>query len=326
MPMNSNQRLVHLDILRVLATFAVIFLHVSTVEFHASPFTNNWYIATVGDSLVRWCVPVFVMISGAIFLNSGKDVQIRSLFVKYIPRLLLCYVFWTIVYYFLFSYQGSFSITKLLKSHFHLWFLRMLICVYVLIPALRSLVRDNKILGYCLGVWILYMLGSFMNLYEVFKMNVIVGFSGYFLLGYYLSQPLSKKYRICIVLFGVLGAIVTILGTFFITNKYSVADERYFDNLSIQVAAMSAAVFVSVKALASKCGQVVLRFVEWVRKDLFGVYLTHALWLPLVNTETIRHCCSELFTLPIITVIVFLLSLFTTKLVRLVPGLRKVVE
>ena len=96
--------------------------------------------------------------------------------------------------------------------------------------------------------------------------------------------------------------------------------------LNVLVAAMALAVFVFVKEKTPKNGKVISRVVDFVRKDLFGIYLTHALWLPVVNTDTIRHCCSEIITLPVISIVVFILSLFTTKLIRIIPYLRKVVE
>ena len=89
---------------------------------------------------------------------------------------------------------------------------------------------------------------------------------------------------------------------------------------------MATALFVLVKDLAPKFGTRTLKFIDFVRKDLFGIYLTHMLWVPIVNTTTLRHCFSEVITLPLIAIIIFLLSLFTIKLIRLVPGFRKVVE
>ena len=127
-------------------------------------------------------------------------------------------------------------------------------------------------------------------------------------------------------LMGVLGFMVAMLGTYYLSKKVGEAEEHYFDNLSLQVAAMSTAVFLLVKQLASKCGKGMLKCMEWIRKDLFGVYLTHAIWINIINKESLRHCCSEVITLPLITLIVFLLSLITTKLIRLIPYLRKVVE
>ena len=344
MQQKSNQRVIYLDLLRVIATFAVILLHVSAREFLSYSYSWDWCIATIGDSLVRWGVPVFFMISGTLFLNPNKEITYQEILKKRIPRLLLAYVFWVLLYHvygFVLGGFDGFTIKQLFRKaiefpHFHLWFLPKLMGVYFLIPMLRKIAQDNRLLRYALIIWIVFVFVSFFQFVEAFKlvkhfyglfnMNKIVGFSGYFLLGYFLSwHDFSRKQRIWIYMFGIVGALVTIFGTICVSVKMSKAVERYLHSLAPQVPAMATALFVLVKELAPKCGTRTLKFVGFVRKDLFGIYLTHPLWL-FINTVEFRHCCSEIITLPIITIIVFLLSLFTTKLIRLVPYLRKVVE
>ena len=345
MQQNSNQRVVYLDLLRVVATFAVIFLHGATSEFYAPISSISWYISAAEDSLVRWCVPVFVMISGALLLNPNKEVTIQDVLKRRIPRLLLAYVFWTVIYImynFVFWNWDAFSIRHLIRRSIvipaaHLWFLPLLMCIYLLIPILRKITQDKGIVRYALIIWIVYIFGSFLQFIDGFKMvrhfysffngNSILGFTGYFLLGYFLSQQeFSKRQRVWVYLMGIGGALVTIIGTFYIYDLTGEASERYFDNISLQVVAMATALFVLAKELAPKCGALMRKFIAFVRKDLFGVYLIHALLLFIVDKDVLRHCCSEIITLPLITIIVFLLSLYTTKLIRLIPYLRKVVE
>ena len=184
MRQDSNQRIVYLDLLRVLATFAVIFLHVCGSELLATSHSRNWYIEVAGSGLVHWCVPVFVMISGALFLVPSKNVTYREILTIRIPRLLIAYVFWTVVYYFVFWYQGEFSIRGLLLSHFHLWFLPMLMGVYLLIPFLRNIANNNTMMNYALAIWLFFIfVSSFQFLtvikmmehfYSLFNMNILV--------------------------------------------------------------------------------------------------------------------------------------------------------
>ena len=345
MQQNSSTRIVYLDLLRVLATFAVILLHVSASEFYASFLSINWSVSTVYNSFVRWSVPIFVMISGALFLNPSKEITYKDILKKRVPRLLLAYVFWVLFYvlygFILTNFEG-FSVLHFIRRaivapRVHLWFLPMLMGVYLLIPVLRKIALDYKLMCYALIIWIVYISVSFLQYVECFKLvnhfyslfnpNLVVGYSGYFLLGYLLSRrSFSKKKRIGLYLLGIVGAAVTIFGTIYISVSKGEAVECYLDRLSFQVVAMAVALFVLVKELAPKCGKFTLKFVDFVRKDLFGIYLTHLLWFPIINTEAFRHCCSEIVTLPLITIIVFVLSLFTTKLIRLIPILRKVVE
>ena len=165
MPQYSSQRVVYLDLLRLVATFAVIFLHVCSSEFDASFISLNWYISTVYNSLVRWCVPVFVMISGVLFLNPNKEITYQEILKKRIPRLFLAYVFWTVFYVlygFIMTGFENFSILHLVRRSIvspcgHLWFLPMLMGVYFLIPVLRKIAQDKKLLHYALIIWIVFV-------------------------------------------------------------------------------------------------------------------------------------------------------------------------
>lgn len=345
MQQESNQRIVYLDLLRVIATFAVIQLHVAATEFQSSFYSMNWNIGIVYNSLVRWCVPVFVMISGALFLDQNREVTYQEILKKRVPRLLLAYVFWTVLYvlygFVLTDFEGftvkHFIKRSIVSPRVHLWFLPMLMGVYLLIPVLRKIAQDNKLMRYALIIWAVYMTVGFFqyvdgfksvkHFYSLFNPNSIVVFSGYFLLGYFLSrQGSSKKQRIGLYLLGIVGVSVVIFGTYHASVSMGETVKRYMDKSSPQVIAMAVAIFVLLKEIGPKCGTLVLKFLGVVRKDLFGIYLTHMLWFPVVNTDAVRHCCSEWITLPAITIVVFLLSLFTTKLIRLVPVLRKVVE
>ena len=65
-----KERIIYFDYLRVLATMAVIFLHVAAQNWYNTDInTLNWHVFNIYDSIVRWGVPIFIMISGALFLE-----------------------------------------------------------------------------------------------------------------------------------------------------------------------------------------------------------------------------------------------------------------
>ena len=67
-----KKRETELDILRVLALLAVIWVHVGGMQTRSLPVTDRdcqWLIFL--KSLVTWQIPVYVMISGRFFLFSG---------------------------------------------------------------------------------------------------------------------------------------------------------------------------------------------------------------------------------------------------------------
>ena len=70
-------RVVYYDFLRVIASFCVVMTHVAQQVWYHDPIdTYEWNVANVYESAVRWSVPVFVMISGSLFLSSCKSFKL----------------------------------------------------------------------------------------------------------------------------------------------------------------------------------------------------------------------------------------------------------
>lgn len=334
----ANERVAYLDQLRVIATLGVIFLHVAGTDYYTPIMQHNWYVAVIGDSLVRWSVPVFVMISGVLFLNPQKTITIHGILTKYVPRLLTAYLFWYIVYIIKdililsrnnreFSFERSF-----LAPEFHLWFLPMLIGVYLLIPFLRKITVSEKLMRYALCIWFIYITVSFVLVREIpqisqlFTKNLILGYAGYFLLGYYLSIKITKRQQTIFVFLGFLGVLVTIIGNIAFSIQRGVVIDKFLDNLSPNVSMMAMSLFVLIKNNTPRIGKKTKYFIEYVRKDLFGIYLVHSIWLWVFNRPIFRNITDHLFTIMIITIVIFVCSLYTIKIMRLIPILRRVVE
>ena len=64
-----NNRVFYADVLRALATVAVVLLHNAADyqnQFGLIPATH-WWSGVVYDGLVRFCVPMFVLLSGSFY-------------------------------------------------------------------------------------------------------------------------------------------------------------------------------------------------------------------------------------------------------------------
>ena len=60
--------------LRFLSVLAVVFLHCSAQIFiSANKGGFDWWVSNIFDSSVRWSVPVFVMLSGALLLSKNHN-------------------------------------------------------------------------------------------------------------------------------------------------------------------------------------------------------------------------------------------------------------
>jgi surface polysaccharide O-acyltransferase-like enzyme len=57
---------------------------------------TEWNIYNICNSASRWGVPVFVMMSGALFLP--REIPTKTLYKKYILRMTIAYVVWSAFY------------------------------------------------------------------------------------------------------------------------------------------------------------------------------------------------------------------------------------
>ena len=194
--MQSN-RIESLDNLRVLATFTVILVHVShplTEQIHH----QYWWVANLYDSSARFCVPIFLMISGSLLLD--KQEGIKSFLSRRITRILLPFLFWNTVYLLVdqyFLYENSkqfFGINEIIKAYlkgasFHFWYVYMILGLYLFIPFLTvwtTLKKQSQML-YFLGIWLITITVSCLPLrYQQYSTELpyFSGFVGYLILGY----------------------------------------------------------------------------------------------------------------------------------------------
>lgn len=342
------KRTVWLDMLRIMACFAIIMIHIS-VHFYYSQQENVHLAGIIWDSIVRWGVPVFIMISGTLFLNPEKHIDLKLLYRKYISRLFITLVIWNIFY------QGFFDcilpclinhesfitcIPKLFELHFHMWFLPMMIGIYIIIPLLKAIV-DHKLEGYFLLLWLIYHFLHTLTTLNIphselaygildsFKMNMIVGYSGYFMFGYYLSkQNINKNLFIIAICTLFISIILTIIGTFYYN------DERLWNGIPFNIIMLSLSVFVCGKYLFStyttnKQANKKTNILSIITPNIFGVYLIHALYLHILwliwnHLQLEENFISSLFYIPILTIIIFIVSLCTTMIIRKIPLLRKI--
>src|SRR4051812_20625429 len=70
----GDGRVEQADVLRALATVAVVCIHVAApaVTHPEQVSATSWVVANLVDAACRWCVPMFVMLSGALLLGSSK--------------------------------------------------------------------------------------------------------------------------------------------------------------------------------------------------------------------------------------------------------------
>lgn len=338
--------MVHLDVLRIVAVFAVVLLHVAAPMVLKQPLGSSaWHVANVYDSAVRFCVPVLVMLSGVLFLDPNRPVATSKLFTKYLPRIVAAFLFWSAVYVVFDQAMGirdhtlREALERVIPAPGHLWYLYMIAGLYLMVPLLRPLAASLTTMRYFLGLWVVFgLLGQLLRLlpqplWDPFQaglatanVNLVVGYSGYFMLGAYLAQnPLGRRAEALAYVGGVVGFVVTALATWHFSEAQGSFAGQYYAYLTPNVALVTVAVFVLFNQRVS-----LLSFSEraasWIVRlsaCTFGIYLVHMLFL----NELLRRDVFPLAEHPVVsvaamTLTVFVLSLVVTTVLRRIPWFR----
>ena len=157
----GQDRQYHLDCLKVLATFAVMLLHIAEQNWHsANVLSFEWNVLNFYDSVVRWAVPVFVMISGALFLD--RDYPVSRIYRKNILRIVTAFIFWSLAYALISAVLSNKPmelqaiIVETLKGHYHMWFLFMIVGLYMTVPFLKTIVQSAALTKYFLVLSLIF--------------------------------------------------------------------------------------------------------------------------------------------------------------------------
>jgi surface polysaccharide O-acyltransferase-like enzyme len=250
----TQNHILYLDILRISAILAVITLHVSAqIQSEATVVSLGWLVADIANSLSRWCVPVFLMVSGALMLDPSHPFSLSKLFKKHILTILIAYFGWGIIYYLpVLDLVQSLKNVLYFNTHYHLGFLQYLLGLYLLSPVLRIFVAGAKKREwiYFFVVWVvvsgvfpvfqIYAPGPiklwFQTVPYKINFNFFMNYTGFYLAGYWLNTALIKKNkRIVLYILGALGGVWTIAGTRIISAQSGHLVETFYEYGSLNV-------------------------------------------------------------------------------------------
>ena len=140
--LKSENRVVWVDWLRVVACLMVIFVHATEPFYLGGEGSQiltkvDAFWASFFDSVVRACVPLFIVASS--YLQFPLHYSSGEFFRRRAVRVLVPFILWTVVYAFVWGEPAENFKNLLFNFNYaagHLWFVYMLIGVYLLMPLL----------------------------------------------------------------------------------------------------------------------------------------------------------------------------------------------
>ena len=327
-------RYTNIEILRIVASFMVVMLHVSANKWYGlDAELSEWAVLNLYDSAVRSCVPLFFMMSGMLFLNREKMTPLSKVLNSSVLKLLVVYIFWALLYAVdtigvreLFAGQSSYKelVGLLVEGKYHLWFLPVMIGIYLLMPVMFAIkeYKNGKYVFYTLILFFVFAILLPTIRQIPVETNYLVeilgkvryelsGFSGYFLLGYYLSKRDYSKTRksvLLILLVLIIGG-ATAIGRAHAIGQGEPSDILY-GYMMLPVFLEAILIFVVFLKIKPNISGRASKIITTISKCTLGIYLIHPFLIEQLNAKFGINTLSfnTWISVPAISILVFVVG------------------
>ena len=291
----KKERVIYYDLLNILAAFGVVAMHFNGLT-HAYSHTRAWRQAFAVDCIFYWAVPVFFMLTGATLMDYREKYDTKTFFKKRFSKTLIPFISWSLLALVwkvatkqIESPIGPRSLINLIINTQIIdvyWFFIPLFAVYLCIPALSLLRKNQQALLYMTLAAIAFnvILPFFASLVGInwnssLSFPLLSGYLVYPVLGYLLSQnELGKQQRLLLYVGGIAGTCWRYVATVFASDAAGELVRQGWGYVSLPCLLEAVAVFVffkhlKLRSLANSPGAQSL--VSKVASCSFGVYLLH---------------------------------------------------
>jgi len=218
-----EKRIATFDAIRIFASFSVIYIHVGVLGYFQAVDSPHWVFSMFMTALSSTGVPMFLMLSGYLNLDTDKNKSIPSFIGSRSVHFLIPALFWIAVY----TYRAGLGWPEFVDIilfrmpittvSVHLYFVQILSLLYVLTPVLRSILA--------LGGWYrVLLLGISVLLFSLswFPHIVAVGwfsFILYYLLGFFIRieeqvKSIQSVHAYYVLLGSLLGSLLMLMYEF----------------------------------------------------------------------------------------------------------------
>ncbi|VXD10544.1 membrane protein with putative acyltransferase activity [Planktothrix serta PCC 8927] len=328
------------DVIRVLAIWGVMFIHVVQVGlYNPTEIGWSWWSINVTQSLFIWAVPAFFIISGMLLMGFQNNQETWSDFYrKRLPKVGIPLIVWGSIYMPLeFRWNLSKTPTEIWHDFWigqiswHLYFLLAIIGLYLLTPWLRLWLAKLSQTQQAFAIAGIFTLMAILEIFQVmngiFLWNIATQWIpdlGYYLFGYYFIRYQSERIPIiqylCLFFIGLLGNVsgkyvecITTThsnGYFYSTNYNSVS------TIPLAIGCFGILVYITESVSEQN---LVVKWCKFLTPSVFGIYLIHVLILRELHYSLAIPFSTNALTGLIETALLFPLCLFCVYLLGLIP-------
>ncbi|MBD5551431.1 MAG: acyltransferase family protein [Lachnospiraceae bacterium] len=338
----------YIDILRVIACFSVVMLHASAQAWYDLPVESvSFKICNSYDALFRFGVPVFVMISGALFLAPEKELNVKKLYGHNILRLAVIYILWSCAYglkdcrTFIISQVGWKDIVKeMIMGRYHLWYLPMLIGIYMLLPVLKVWIThaSKKNIEYFLCLFFVFqILSETISAFHfsdtlgyvltLIKPEMVCSYIGYFVLGYYLVHiGIPGKCHKFLYIAAVLSCVLNVVLGNYLAVRAGEPTGAIYDSFGLFTMLISMGLVIWVKETFA--GMIwngkTKKVIREISDATLGIYVMHVGLIEILEEHGVHSRMMPLiFGIPFLAVLSFVVCFVLSAVMRRIPVIGK---
>lgn len=339
-----KERNLQLDILKIMACFAVVVIHVTGIitfnKFAKYSINHTLYYIS------GFAVPVFFIVNGYFQLNRQKISY--TYVMKKILNILLVVFSWNVIL-FLINYgltkKMTNPITSTLNSliqrdyFWQFWFFGSLIIIYAVLPLLHKLFTTNKYAIIITGIFIVScFVIDLISIYRsvhgksIVQINVIQTFRlwtwfAYYLLGGllgkkeifdYILNKISKNLNILIF---VLSSIIISVYQYNMVHKYyrAVSIEFFYDNVFTFIWVISLFILIYRQKFEVRMGKTI----GLLSDKIMGIYIVH---VTVISISMHFYKFNTKISNILLIFIVAAVSLILTLIISRIPVVNRLVK
>ena len=347
MPQKTQTRQLWITCLRITATAAVIWMHLTgSVWEHTDlyPTTDVQYrFFAMGQWMMVWAVPIFLMVTGALFLQKQKELSIRVCLTRYCRRIVLA----------LFIFGVPFAMLRLLvesdvrgftmipvafrmvlsgESFDHLWYIYMLLGVYLVLPFIKLMTDHLSGRGLLILMGLIFLF-EFIRPFITTLTGISIAFElpFFYMILYLLLGHFVRKYQKRTTGWLIAGAAGTVLTTALfawavLSDPYAARGFAFYNSpFTVLYAFFIFTLFRQALGGRTLGPAAMDRLWEFDRL-CFGIYLIHPLYIQgAYRVAKLPPSHFHLYRLAAFTqwLVIFAASILTIWLLRKIPAVRK---
>ena len=305
------------DLMKIISSFMVVLLHTAAMG-PVLTTEKGFIINTFFNCITRFCVPVFVMISGFYMLEREENI---SYYIKRALKYFLVMLLWSIVYLLKYTFTDLVEIKNIKEAVYflltqpgHLWYFYAIAALTLFTPLMSFFSRNADKKTYLYTMTLMFIMGCVITplikdnsqsllgqITEKTKIGSIMAFPFYYMFGYYVRRFGTDKKISVFSLFT--GLLLTLI----ITEIYSFKEGTLYLN-SLSFFAFNTALFAM--GFFSFFSSLKIReniFLKLIAPLTGGIYGFHIIVVPSVYYR-INGFVPSFLAVPVGAVISFVIS------------------